>query len=137
VTPDLAVLAARFCDALRAQGIAVGADRAARFAHAILLVAPETTPELYRCALATLVSTPDEIAIVTRVFAAVFEDYADPADFRGDHPSLTSVPGMATAGTDATSESGREVEIATIGSAVERLAARDFGELDADELALL
>ncbi|GAB2987284.1 VWA domain-containing protein [Amycolatopsis acidiphila] len=136
---DLAVLAARFGAALRAQGVAVGADRSARFAQAILLVRPRTPAELYRCALATLVSTPDEIEVLERVFAAVFGTDGDPADFRGDRPNEAVVAGEDRQVSAGTAKDGREreVEIPAAGSATERLAARDFADLDPGELALL
>ncbi|HJQ47876.1 MAG TPA: VWA domain-containing protein [Amycolatopsis sp.] len=134
MTADLAALSARFCAALRAQGVPVGADRAARFAEAILVISPRRTEELYWCALATLVSTPDEIAILRRVFDAVFEERPEPADFRGDRPQETITAGVFTpSGTRAS----REMRSALAGSAAERLASRDFGDLDPDELAVL
>ena len=129
---DLAELSARFCAALRVQGMAVGADRAARFTHAVMLVSPRRVPELYWCALATLVSTPDEIDVLRRVFAAVFET-ADPADFRGDRPQGTAGAFSAS----AESRPSRDLRTAMAGSAAERLTTRDFADLEPGELALL
>jgi uncharacterized protein len=144
VTADLAMLAARFCAALRAEGVVVGADRAARFSRAVLEISPRRTRELFWCALATLVSTPDEIEVLTRVFGAVFSDFEDIADFRGDRPdaALATVDSTKAAFTSAensgsTKGSEREFEVATVGSAMERLASRDFGDLEPGELALL
>ncbi|MTD59281.1 vWA domain-containing protein [Amycolatopsis pithecellobii] len=133
---DLAVLAARFGEALRAQGVAVGADRSARFTQAVLLVRPRTNDELYRCALATLVSTPDQIVVLDRVFAAVFGG-GDPADFRGDRPDETLAAGETRQVTESIGESGRKIELPTFGSAAEHLATRDFADLEPGELALL
>ncbi|TNC19947.1 vWA domain-containing protein [Amycolatopsis alkalitolerans] len=132
---ELALLAARFAEVLRAEGVAVGADRSARFTQAILLVRPETTDELYRCALTTLVSAPDQIPVLDRVFAAVFGG-GDPADFRGDRPQAT-VAGNNRQVTASRGEQGRKVELPTFGSAAEHLATRDFAELELAELALL
>ncbi|GAB3570176.1 VWA domain-containing protein [Amycolatopsis endophytica] len=128
---DLASLAARFCDRLRAAGLAVGADRAARFTEAVVLVAPERTRELYLCALATLTSSPADIPVLARVFASVFD---------GEVPNTSSVGGNEVTGAfsaGGTPGESREVSVPTMGSAVERLAARDFGTLEAAELALL
>jgi uncharacterized protein with von Willebrand factor type A (vWA) domain len=159
VAADLAALAAGFGAALRAEGVAVGADRSARFAQAIMVVRPDSTAQLYRCALATLISEPAEIEVLDRVFGAVFGGLADPAEFRGDQSSVDSAPTVALAAPtapkatvvaanapDATVGSfresgrqgeGREVAVPTLGSAEERLSSRDFGELTESELVLL
>ena len=159
---DLAAVAARFGAALRSEGVSVGADRSARFAQAITVVAPSSTSELYRCALATLISDPAEIPLLDRVFAAVFEGLADPAEFRGDPGNLADTVqtdtashapnaalgtvnapnaafGYSSAPNAALGEhrGAREVEVPTLGSAAESLGSRDFGSLDAEELALL
>ena len=148
---DLAALAARFGAALRTEGIAVGADRSARFAQAITVVSPNSTSELYQCALATLVSGPAEIPVLDRVFAAVFDGLVDPAEFRGDPGNFESYPNAASGAPNAAfgytttpnAASGqarggeRELEVPTPGSAAEALSSRDFGSLDATELALL
>lgn len=130
VTADLADVAARFAARLRAEGVAVGVERAARFARAVMLVAPSSTAELYRCALATLVASPAEIEILDRVFAAVF--LGAPlvrASYRTDV--------RAGDGFDSSSRGQAGAAVATRASAAERLASRDFGELTVDELARL
>jgi uncharacterized protein with von Willebrand factor type A (vWA) domain len=162
VTADLAVLAARFAAALRAEGLAVGPDRAARFARAVMLVRPDRTEELYRCALATLVARPDDIGVLDRVFADVFGGHPAPAPAASprtptggakapdvalgaaDAPKATSgAPSAPNATSGARGGSGRgparerQIEVPTLGSAAERLAARDFADLEPDELALL
>src|SRR5574342_1274824 len=81
---DLATLAARFAAQLRAAGLPVGPERSARFAEAVTLVRPASLPELYWCALATLVGDPAEIPVLDQVFAVVFGGLTDPAAFRGD-----------------------------------------------------
>jgi uncharacterized protein with von Willebrand factor type A (vWA) domain len=160
VAADLATLAARFSAALRAEGVAVGADRSARFVQAIMVVRPDSLAELYRCALATLVSDPDHIEVLDRVFGAVFGGLVDPAGFRGDQSAVDSVP-EAAPGTStepkitsvvsgeptaaflgslrpgARHGEGREAAVPTMGSAQERLSVRDFGALTESELVLL
>ncbi|MEU6646251.1 VWA domain-containing protein [Saccharomonospora sp. NPDC046836] len=144
----LAELIARFCEALRAGGLPVGADRAARFARAVVTVSPETTRQLYWCASATLTSAPGDVEILDRVFAAVFgpmtSELAAPAVARAAEPQsayATAGGTEATAGSVGTGQHGdgepREATMPTLGSAAERLATRDFAELDEAELALL
>lgn len=130
---DLALLAARFTELLRANGIVVGADRAARFAHAITVVSPVDPHQLYWCALATLVSSPEAIPVLTRVFTTVF----------GDTPQLAVIAAGAPKtcaggpGPGETSARSSRPEVGERASALERLASREFAELEEDELALL
>lgn len=155
----LADLAARFCAALRADGLAVGADRAARFTRALAVASPERLSQVYWCALATLTSAPGDADIVRRVFDRVFLGVPEPPPAAAAATPDT-VPGTAQAPTAPPPPSApvvvppvpgggsaregregagdaREVETPTLGSAAERLSARDFADLDAAELALL
>jgi uncharacterized protein with von Willebrand factor type A (vWA) domain len=140
--PDVSDLVAAFCARLRAEGLPVGPDRGARLARAVLVVNPVSTPQLYHCALATLVSDPDQIPVFDRVFAEVFHGLADPARQRG-HGSRAvagrSGPGRPDAGSTGPrrSDPSREVETAVLASPQERLATKDFAELTAEELASL
>jgi uncharacterized protein with von Willebrand factor type A (vWA) domain len=162
---DLAEVAARFGAELRRAGLPVGPGRCQRFATAVAIARPQTPDELFRCALATLAASQDEIAILRAVFSQVFGGLADPASQRGDQTS-PPVPGRPPAADDllaraaqaarahisetrpspapdatgdGTDPSGldREVEHRYLGSTVERLAAKDFAELSEPELALL
>ncbi|MGI5245779.1 vWA domain-containing protein [Dactylosporangium sp. CA-139066] len=139
---DLATLVAAFGTALHDAGLPVGPDRVARFALAVELLAPRTVDELHRCARATLTCSPEQFPILDRIFDAVFRGFVDEADFRGDlnaqGMTATRSGGTPTA-SDSTdrSQMPREVEVAIAGSGAERLAARDFATLSADELALL
>ncbi|MER7001598.1 VWA domain-containing protein [Dactylosporangium sp. NPDC000555] len=146
---DLAGLVAGFGAVLHDAGLPVGPDRCARFALAVELLAPRTVDELHRCARATLTWDPAQFPILDRVFDAIFRGFADVADFRGDPnaqgTSTTTRSGTASASSTDTSDisekSGAspavEVEMATAGSAAERLAGRDFATLTDDELAQL
>ncbi|MCE3555422.1 VWA domain-containing protein [Pseudonocardia sp. RS11V-5] len=155
---DLPVLVARFTEACRAAGLAIGPDRAERFARAITAVEPAGLDRLRSCAQATLVSDPAQLPVLERVFAAVFcavpAGAIDPAAaHRGDRatsgpdPAPASVgPPTVPAGAAADRASrpgagaagaGREVPVPAVASAVERLGSRDFDTLDPDELALL
>lgn len=147
VTADLAEVAARFAALLRTEGAAVGVERAARFARAVVLLAPESTGELYRCALATLVASPAEIEILDRVFAAVFSEsveqtrdlVATPEPRQASSAGVAVPSGFGTSAPEPArgAETERSAEVATRASAAERLASRDFGELTPDELARL
>ena len=136
---DLAELVAAFGAALRAEGLAVGPDRCARFAEAVGVIAPRTTEQLYWCAQATLVSGPDESAVLEAVFRAVFGGAGDPAEHRGQPPAGGS---GGTAGNDRVDSGGArrdpsQVEVPVMASAAERLGHRDFAELSDEELRSL
>jgi uncharacterized protein len=160
---DLAGIAARFANVLHAAGVPVGPDRAARFARAVTIAAPQTVPELRALAHATLAFDHAHDAVLDRLFDAVFAGFIDPADHRGDPnapadalaPAATQIPPgyrSATAGPPSGSSPGtddsdrrsadrpedeHEIEIPSAGSDIERLHHREFSELTPDELALL
>jgi uncharacterized protein with von Willebrand factor type A (vWA) domain len=69
---DLADAVAGFGKALRAAGLPVGPDRLAMFAGALEAASPRTPHEVRECARATLAWTHDQIALLDRVFDAVF-----------------------------------------------------------------
>ncbi|MFJ2562701.1 VWA domain-containing protein [Streptomyces sp. NPDC088770] len=148
--PDLPELAASFTAALHEAGIAVGPDRTRSFARALTLLAPSTKRELRHCALATLVSDPEQIDLFDEVFRKVFGGPADRGEQRGqpgDPPrSLpNTVPGRLPAtrkytadgrGQDADAQS-LEASVPLAASPLDRLAGRDFADLTAEELAQL
>jgi uncharacterized protein with von Willebrand factor type A (vWA) domain len=152
---DLAGLVARFSAACHDAGLAVGPDRAERFARAVVTVAPATTRRLRDCALATLVSGPEQIPLLDRVFALVFGGLDDPAGRRGDTaepaPGAPPLAGPEPPGTDragggavrtgapgqTSREERREVARPAVAADTERLAARDFDALSAEELVRL
>jgi uncharacterized protein len=161
---DLAEVAARFGAALRRAGLPVGPGRSERFANAVTIARPQTLDELYRCALATLVSDKDEADVLRAVFNRVFGGLDDPAARRGDqdspamrpptspesllaraaraaksHVSDTESAPTPDAGEDGqdSPEPEREVEHRYLGSTVERLAGKDFADLSDSELLLL
>src|SRR5918997_366857 len=100
---DLAVVAARFGAALHDAGVGVGADRCERFVRAVQLVRPQRTSELYRCAAATMLATPEDRPAFDRAFALVFGGFVDEAGSRGQ----AGDPGLdqATPGARPTSGS--------------------------------
>ena len=165
-TRDLAGIVARFAGVLHSAGVPVGPDRAARFARAVTVVSPRSVPELRSLAHATLAFHHAHDAVLDRVFDAVFAGFLDPADSRGDQNApmtdalaraSTQIPpryrnasaGPPPSGSDpstddsgsrsekARDDEGREIEIPSAGSELERLHHREFSQLTPDELMLL
>ncbi|GAA1299917.1 vWA domain-containing protein [Pseudonocardia xinjiangensis] len=153
---DLPALVARFTAVCHDAGLPVGPDRAARFARAVVEVAPTTTRRLRHCAVATLVSHPEQLPLLDRVFAAVFEGVGDDAGPRGDPnaPPLAAAPatppsggdpqgdqatggGMPRAAAPTGERAQREAPLRASAAATERLAGREFEALSAQELARL
>ncbi|MFD9651256.1 vWA domain-containing protein [Streptomyces mirabilis] len=148
--PDLPELTASFTAALHDAGIAVGPDRTRSFARALTLLAPSTTRELRHCALATLVSDPEQIEPFDAVFREVFGGPADREAQRGqpgDPPRTlpNTVPGRVPGTRKATAEGRdrdadaqpRKAPVPLAASPLDRLAGRDFADLSAEELARL
>jgi hypothetical protein len=165
VADDLAEVAARFGSALRVAGLPAGPGRCERFAAAVALARPQTSRALYLCALATLVSSKDQIETLEAVFSQVFGGLTDPADRRAapgaalaSQPPRTPQDLLALAAraakahivgsqpvhqagpdaaADPAADPGRELQSRYLGSSAERLAAKDFAELSDSELLLL
>ncbi|MER5662996.1 vWA domain-containing protein [Streptomyces mirabilis] len=148
--PDLPELTASFTAALHDAGIAVGPDRTRSFARALTLLAPSTTRELRHCALATLVSDPEQIEPFDAVFREVFGGPADREAQRGqpgDPPRTlpNTVPGRVPGTRKDTAEGRdrdadaqpRQAPVPLAASPLDRLAGRDFADLSAEELARL
>jgi len=90
---DLALVAARFGAALRAAGVPADPGRCERFAWAVSVARPATLPELYMCALATLVASKEQIATLRRVFDAVFAGVPGPPPAGHGPPRAPGQPG--------------------------------------------
>jgi uncharacterized protein len=160
---DLPAFASAFGRAVHNAGVPVTPERSARFARALSLAPPSARRELYWTARTVFVSGRDQIATFDRVFAAIFEGMADPIA-RGDQnaPPLRDVeltprpPARETAAlappdgaiapsgsesrlsSDRDAGDERELEL-PVGAASEheRLAERDFAELEQNELRAL
>lgn len=159
--PDLADVAARLGHLLHAAGVPVTPERSGRLAAAMAVSPPATTGELYWTGRVTLLSSHDQIEIFDRVFAQVFGGIVDPAEWRGDQPEPPPVQvtpaGPQDRAPDTAPEAdpsaeprrpstigdegdgdGPEAEAVVIAvSAEERLRAKDFGTLSAEELVAL
>jgi uncharacterized protein len=70
--PDYAALAAALATALRTAGLAAGPDRGERLAGALAVMRATTIAQLHACALATMVSAPNQIDVFERVFGEMF-----------------------------------------------------------------
>lgn len=158
-TVDLAAIAARFGVTLRQAGLPVGPGRTERFAASVTLARPQTTAELYHCALATLVSSKDQAEILRRVFTQVFGDPDGPGSLTSLSKLLPGTGGpppahlaeaaaaarqhavsLAASDVDGDQEPSPdqpEIEQPYLGSSVERLSGADFAELSPAELAEL
>src|ERR1700733_12158101 len=70
--PDYAALAAALATALRTAGLPAGPDRSERLARALTRMRATTIEQLHACALATMVSGPNQIDTFERVFGEMF-----------------------------------------------------------------
>jgi uncharacterized protein with von Willebrand factor type A (vWA) domain len=161
---DLPALAARFGRRLAQAGIPVTPERSARFADALALTRPVARRRLYWTARAALVSDPSQVRAFDRVFREVFGsriggDDAAPTDPDADRepapddarapvgspprPSSAESSPQPTAGHPSDSPGGdseddeRELAVPIAASDEERLRAKRFDALEADELAAL
>lgn len=152
---DLAELVARFAARLRAAGLDVGPDRAARFARAVTLVDPVTTTDLYWCARVTLVSEPGELIAFDRVFHQVFSGRGptapEPPEPPAPRPRSAPAPlrtvsarvravaaaEVAPATFPSTGDDGEPTPYPVLAARAERLRHRDFATLTPAELAEL
>ncbi len=71
-SPDYAALAAALATALRTAGLPAGPDRSERLAGALTVMRATTIEELHACALATMVSGPNQLDAFERVFNEMF-----------------------------------------------------------------
>ncbi|MGH3279593.1 MAG: vWA domain-containing protein [Trebonia sp.] len=71
-SPDYAALAAALAAALRAAGLPAGPDRSERLAGALTVMGATAIAQLHACALATMVSDPNQVDAFERVFTEMF-----------------------------------------------------------------
>jgi uncharacterized protein with von Willebrand factor type A (vWA) domain len=151
---DLATLLGLFGRELHAAGLAVSPAESARLAEVIELCRPLTVMELYWCARVSLLRSPDQIGAFDSVFALVFRQLVDLAEYRGpestesshaDQPKLhEDAPTLAgdhldlvepATGSSAGGAAERDgVGLPSIASAEERIRSADFSLLTAREL---
>ncbi|WCB94108.1 hypothetical protein DSM104299_02836 [Baekduia alba] len=157
---DLPLLAARFGRAVREAGIPCSPERSVRFARALQVAPPATRDRLYWTARAVFVSGHAQVGAFDGVFARVFDGVVDPADARGDPhappppglergtqrpppgaPRTADEGGSARPSSSPTAAPGDDADASAlavpVASAGERLAAKDFGDVEPDELLAL
>jgi len=71
-SPDYAALAAALATALRTAGLPAGPDRSERLAGALTVMRATTIEQLHACALATMVSGPNQLDAFERIFGEMF-----------------------------------------------------------------
>lgn len=149
----LAAFAARFTARLRAAGLPVTPEHAARFAAAIRLLEPQRVEDLYWAGRVTLVADREQGLAYDRVFDAVVRGYTEVAQQRGpDLPARRPPPerrragdpdapgqlGLTPGAVAATAgEPGEREQPAGWASAQERLRTTDFAAASESELARL
>jgi uncharacterized protein with von Willebrand factor type A (vWA) domain len=84
---DLALTAARFGAALRAEGVPADPGRCQRFARAVTVARPTSGRALYLCALATLISSQAQVEALDRVFGEMFGSMGEPVAQLGGRPA--------------------------------------------------
>jgi uncharacterized protein with von Willebrand factor type A (vWA) domain len=153
---DLPALAGAFSRRLRAAGLPVTAERAARFAEALVLVKPVSRRRLYWTARAALVTDSSQIKAFDRVFFEVFgareqsigaesvtePDTAAPATDKPGEPGGADQPaaaGMPSTDSSPGSSEPTELEVPVPMAASDEEVLRDkrFDALEAGELARL
>ena len=158
---DLADVAAAFGHRLHAVGVPVTPERMARFAEGVLIAHQQTVAEVYWLGRVTLLSGYAQVPIYDHIFDECFRGYVDLVEATGTPPSAPPSPldageraprdtgtqqsgasqspiTSATPGLDARGDvESEEMSLLAAASSSERLAARDFSECSAEELALL
>lgn len=123
-----------FASNLRGRGLVVTPDQTSDMARSLLLVDPAARDQVYAALRCLTISDPSQRQIFDEEFTRFFEGVrvpnaeeqqtSPPSDTSGATPLL--MPTESERGEDITEQSGA--------SAVETVANRDFGDLDADEL---
>jgi uncharacterized protein with von Willebrand factor type A (vWA) domain len=99
MSDDLALTAARFGAALRAEGVPADPGRCERFARAVTVARPTSGRALYLCALATLISSQAQIEALDRVFGAMFGSVGEPvAQLGGQRAAEAPEPARSSPG---------------------------------------
>jgi uncharacterized protein with von Willebrand factor type A (vWA) domain len=148
----IAELCAAFGHRLRAAGVPVTPERAARFADALSLTEPVSRTRLYWTARAVLVSDPAQVRAFDEVFFAVFggvtfsydapQETAHELSVPDDRPANTGAEGGAPGGASPAPGDGEGQDetvsvVPVVASDEERLRGKHFDALEPGELARL
>lgn len=161
---DLPALAGAFSRRLHDAGVPVTAERAARFARSLTLVAPQSRRRLYWTARAALISGSTQVAAFDAVFFSVFGSREDDSALRGEDLQRVAAPpdhrpvdqshgdrepprtgaAEALAGATSTAPTGdrdeepeRQIAVPVQPSPQEVLRTKRFDALEPDELAAM
>jgi uncharacterized protein with von Willebrand factor type A (vWA) domain len=125
---------ASFADALRSRGITITPDQVSDMARSLTLVDPSSRNQVYGALRALAITDPDQRIPFDEEFVKFFDLFAQPENSKQQSrvetkTTLQPVPRQANEApeTDTQSQGGA--------SAVENVAARDFADLDDDQLA--
>lgn len=124
-----------FSGALRSRGLVVTADQTADMARAMALVDVSRRSQAEASLQALTVTDPSQIPVFAEEFERFFSQYAE-AKLVSRNPDKTESRSSASytlQGEPGTSEAGVDEQAGA--SAVDRLASRDFADLEEDDLA--
>ena len=137
MTDDFAAVAAALAAALRTAGLPAGPDRGERLAGALAVMRATTIEQLHACALATMVSGPNQIDAFERIFNEMFgAGYSGPRRPEVTAPRPNMIVESAERADGAEGESpaapGRDELPPGLAGLDEALAADDTSERAAD-----
>lgn len=123
---------ATFAEALRDHGLTVTPDQVSDMATAISLVDASRRDQVYSALRSLAITDPDQRAPFDEVFGLFFEGHIRPAAEQHASAGSTAAVAPVLQAMGDKSESGTQTQSGT--SATEKLASRDFAELDDDQL---
>jgi hypothetical protein len=138
LAPDYAALAASLAAGLRTAGLPAGPDRSERLAGALAVMNATTIAQLHACALATMVSGPNQLDAFERVFGEMFGNQAVPLPPRLAAPQRNMVVESAERADGTEEEQARATDPGDLPPELagldEALSAEEAGEArDGDE----
>ncbi|MGH8945522.1 MAG: vWA domain-containing protein [Acidimicrobiia bacterium] len=123
---------ASFASALRGRGMTVTLDQVGNMARSLLLVDPAERDQVHAALRSLSVTDPSQREVFDEEFRRFFEMWR-PEQIPDDHSSLAQITGTEQL-TDRPDDRIRDEASSEAGaSAAERLAHRDFADLDRDE----
>jgi uncharacterized protein with von Willebrand factor type A (vWA) domain len=135
--PDYASLAAALAAALRTAGLPAGPDRAERLASALTVMRAQTFGDLHACALATMVSAPNQIDAFERIFDEMFGTGLGGSrrlpDSAAQRDAVAESAERAAADADAAAAAGADDLPPGLAGLEEAVTASEASEQDRDE----
>ena len=126
---------ATFADALRARGITITPDQVSDMARSLSLVDPSSRNQVYSALRSLAITDPDQRGPFDEEFTSFF-DLLFAAESTAEQPSrLVTTTTMKPVLREPNQSPEEETRAQGGASAVEKITARDFADLDADQLA--